>query len=114
MTQRCTTCYEWLWDHVRERHVCKPEWLALDADEGPWDPTEASRVRGHDEEEAAEAWAEHRDSDGDRSVLEAGSIDVWIASVDEPQKATRWRVSAEARVHYSAEALESDAPEEKT
>jgi len=111
---RCTTCSEWLFDFERQHHVCKLEWLALDAEDGPWDPTEASRVRGSDAQEAAETWAEHRDSDGDRSVLETGSIDVWIASIDEPQKATRWRVSAEARVHYDAEALEPDAPEEKT
>lgn len=110
MTDRCATCHEWLFSYERRGHVCKPEWLVLDADEGPWDPSEARSMRGSDAEEAAEKWAEDRDSDGDRSVLEAGSIDVWIASVDEPQKATRWRVSAEAQVHYSAEALDSDPP----
>lgn len=85
--------------------MCKPRWLVADADDGPWDPSDASTVRGRDASEAAEKFAEDRDDEGD--VIRAGSIDVFVASIDQPTKVERWRVTAEARVDYSAEQLES-------
>lgn len=106
---RCPTCREWLFSFERRDHTCKPEWLASDADDGPWDPADASTVRGRDAEEAAEAFAEKCDDEGD--VIRAGSIDVFVAPVDKPNEVERWRVTAEAVVNYSAGRLES---QEKT
>ncbi len=98
---KCAKCgdYDWL-----ARHRCKPEWLAADCDDGPWDPADASTVRGVDAEEAAEAFAESRDDEG--NVIRAGEIDVFVAPADALADVGRWRVSAEARVHYSAERVD--------
>lgn len=69
-----------------------------------WDPADASTVRGRDAGEAAEAFAEKCDDEGD--VIRAGSIDVFVAPVDKPNEVEHWRVTAEAVVNYSAGRLE--------
>jgi len=95
----CPACHKY---REMTRHVCEPEWLVLqdDAEEG-WDPKHARRARGRDPEAAALAYAERLDA-CERDVLSAGSVLIWVASVDGSEPPQRWRVRAEASVDYDA------------
>lgn len=77
----CPTCNALLLESEVARHRCPPEWEVWCSEDGE-EREDARRIRARDEEEAAEKWAQRRDSDGDYSIVNGNYPVVCVASPD--------------------------------
>lgn len=68
----CGTCGTWVW--FDERHTCPPLWVVAPERH----PEDMLSVRGADAEEAARAWAERYDSDGDYHLAKGNEMVVLV------------------------------------
>jgi hypothetical protein len=75
------------------------------ASEGNW-----CEVYAYDAEAAAERFAEQSDSDGDYTIIQNGSAEMWVRDADD--NVTRWSIEAESVPEYRAYELEFPAATE--
>lgn len=99
---RCATCGE---GYPSKYHQCKPVFLVavVSGDEVPR-PDDYLEFRGSDAEEAAQEAAENYDSDGEYSIVAAGSSGDFVAWVKAMADAApvRFRVFGESVPQYHA------------
>ena len=96
LDERCSKCHRWTFGR---RCACRRFECAIPfrdkVDEDDWQEFHATGA-----EEAAEQYADSSDAGGDYTIARNGEGEIWVRDSD--GTVTKWKISAEQVVNYSA------------